>query len=206
MQLIENYHKLKKAKVPIFQTRDVAGILDMNIAHASQVLRRLAKAELLVPLCKGLWAFSKGVDILNLPRYLTAPFPSYISLQTALFKYDMISQIPSVVYAVTLARSKQMKTPLAEVSLHHLDPSFFFGFTVDPQTEVAIATPEKALLDFFYLSSGKSKLFTALPEVELPKDFKLKEVYHMIDKIPSFQRRTQVLTRFEAWMNRSNLT
>lgn len=106
-------------------------------------------------------------------------------------------QVPSIIYAVSLARTKQFKTALGNVSLHHIDPSFFFGYDIDQKTGIALATPEKALLDFFYLSSSKTLLFGELPELELPKRFNLKKARAMINQISSLQRRTLVVNQFE---------
>ena len=60
-----------------------------------------------------------------------------------------------------------------------------------------MATPEKALLDVFYLSSVRSFLFHALPEVEIPRSFKTKEAFKMIEKISSLRIRTLVRERFQ---------
>ena len=45
----------------------------------------------------GLWATDLSLDPLRLPEYLTAPLPSYVSFQSALFFHGMISQIPNVI-------------------------------------------------------------------------------------------------------------
>jgi len=58
------------------------------------------------------------------------------------------------------------------VSIHHVKPSFFGGFEVNARTGIAMATPEKVLVDFLYLSPTCSRLFAALPELELPKGFR----------------------------------
>jgi predicted transcriptional regulator of viral defense system len=197
MKLLEAYAKLELLNDAAIQTRDAAVILKVDTNHASKILERLALERLIVPIKKGLWAFPKRMPPLLLPRYCAQPFASYVSLQTALYQHDMIMQVPSVIYAVSLARTKQFVTVLGEVSMHHMDPTFFFGYDVDPKTDIALATPEKALLDFFYLSSAKSHLFGELPEIELPKTFSLKKAREMIKRIPSLQRRTLVEQRFE---------
>jgi hypothetical protein len=76
---------------------------------------------------------------------------------------------------VTLGRTKVFETPLGNVSLHHIDPSFFFGFESDPKSGIALATPEKPLLDFLYFAGAKSHLFSSLPELELPKKIQPKK-------------------------------
>lgn len=77
----------------------------------------------------------------------------------------MISQIPAITYAVSIGRTKRYETPLGVVSFHHVHPSFFFGFETIGKGMVKMATPEKALIDFLYLSPSKSRLFRALPEL-----------------------------------------
>ena len=60
-----------------------------------------------------------------------------------------------------------------------------------------IATPEKALLDVFYLSAGRGGRFKSLPEVELPPGFRLDVAREWIERIPSARMRTVVERRLE---------
>lgn len=190
MRSLEAYARLKSFKV--FRTVDAATLLKTNIDACQKILSRLTVSQLLVKLCRGLWTWP-GTDPTLLPEYLTAPSPSYVSLQTALYLHGLISQIPQVIYAVTLGRTRRIATPLATFSFHHIPPQFFFGFT--PQEGIKLASPEKALLDVLYLSPAKSRLFIALPELTLPNRFDQKQVKAMIKKIPSLQRRTLVSKR-----------
>jgi len=64
----------------------------------------------------------------------------------------MISQIPEIVYAVSISRARLYKTSLGTFSIHHLDPGFFFGFQSVGRMGIKMASPEKALVDFVYLS------------------------------------------------------
>lgn len=197
MKTIDMFFKLKQLKVPILQTQDVSALLNIPIAHASKILERLANAHQIVRIRKGVWTFP-DIDPLALPELLTAPFPAYVSLQTALYYHGMISQIPSIIYSVSLARTKIFKTPLAEVSVHHLQPVFFAGYEQISGSLVKIATPEKALIDLLYLSSTKSRLFHTLPELEIPKTFKRVRAMAWIEKIPSVRLKTLVKKRFLA--------
>jgi predicted transcriptional regulator of viral defense system len=197
MKLISAYQKLKSIGQPFLQTRDAAIILGLNAMHTSKLLGRLVEAEQLIHLKRGLWGFPELIDPLILPQYLTAPFPSYISLQTALFQHDMISQIPSVIYVVSIARSKVIKTPVAIISVHHVDPNFFFGYIKDDQSGINLASPEKAIVDYFYFHPAKSKLFQSHPEIELPENFDIEKARKMIKKIKSKKRRSMVSKLFE---------
>ena len=191
MQLGEIYAKIKLLNQPSFQTRDIVTLLNLTTTTASKALARLTKQGHLLQLRSGLWALPEKIKHFMLPEKLTAPFPSYVSLQSALYYHGMIEQIPEIIYAVSLARTKVFKTSLATVSVHHIPTAFYFGY-INVENNIKIATPEKALLDFFYLHPAKSRLFAALPELELPKTFNYKLCCEWLNKIPSPQRRTMV--------------
>lgn len=197
MTLIEAQIKLKTLDYPILQTSDVSACLKISRAHASKILGRLAAAGIMVKAARGLWAFVDKTEPLMLPENLTAPLPSYVSLQTALYYHGMISQIPEVIYAVSLARTRKYKTPLGVISLHHIVPEFFFDFQVIGEHAIKIASPEKALLDILYLSPARSLLFQSLPELELQSNFNIPKALQMVEKIPSKRTRTLVKNRLE---------
>ncbi|HEU5281740.1 MAG TPA: hypothetical protein VFU82_07180 [Gammaproteobacteria bacterium] len=200
MKLIDVLMKLKALSLPVIQTADIAAYLNVSVNHANKLLFRLSEVGQLVHLKQGAWAFPEA-DVLTLPGFLTYPFPSYVSLQTALYFHNMISQIPDTVYAVTIGRAKVYQTPMGNISTHHIHPSFYFGYEEKNENGLLkIATPEKALLDIFYLSQAKTRLFKTLPEIELPKNFKLSVANSMIDEISSIRKRTLVKRCFSEFI------
>jgi predicted transcriptional regulator of viral defense system len=192
MNLLSALKALQNVNIPVMGTIDIANTLGINNAHASQVLKRLADKKHIIHLSRGLWVIDLKINPLLITQYLLAPFPAYISLQTALYHHGMIDQVPRVISVASLARTRSIKTPFATISVHHISPNFFFDYEVDPKTGVKMATPEKALLDFFYLKPAKSLWFKTLPELELPKSFNFKRALEMIQKIPSKSRRAIV--------------
>ncbi|MGO9829734.1 MAG: type IV toxin-antitoxin system AbiEi family antitoxin domain-containing protein [Myxococcaceae bacterium] len=192
---------LRNLGVPMFTTADAAAVLKLSTSAASHTLRRLARAGLVVAARKGLWALDRDIDPLLLPEHLSAPFPSYVSLQTALFRHGMISQIPSVVYAVTLGRSRRIDTPFGGYSFHHLPPELFGGWAVPPKSGLKLATPEKALADFLYLTPTRTRLFTSLPELELPPAFRPAQTRAWLRRIPSPRLRTIAEGRLDQLLN-----
>jgi len=152
---------------------------------------------------RGLWAIPERLEPLTLVPHLTAPFPSYVSLPSALYYHNMVSQIPEVIYGISLARTRTYKTPVAAISVHHIPGSFFFGYEEKGAHHVRMALPEKALLDLLYLSQSKSRLFAVLPEVELPPQFSIKRALSMIRKIADSRRRSFVLSRFEQLLDQT---
>jgi predicted transcriptional regulator of viral defense system len=204
MKLIDVYTKLKQLNLPVIQTNDAAAYLDISVNHANKLLSRISNTNQIIRIKQGAWVFPE-TDLLTLPGFLTSPFPSYVSLQTALYFHNMISQIPTIIYAVSIARTKIYKTPIATVSIHHIQPSFFFGYEEKGKDGLLkIATPEKALLDIFYLSQTKTRLFKTLPEIELPKNFKISVANRMIEKISSIRKRTLVQRNFSEFIDSIN--
>jgi len=204
MRLVDVLARLARMDIQVIQTSDAAAYLGIGNAHASKLLARLAASGHLARLGRGRWGFKDRIDRFALPEYLTSPYPSYVSLQSALYHYRMISQIPSVIYAVSIARTKAYVTALGTVSVHHVDPSFFYGHRPAGKAGGKIATPEKALIDFLYLSPARTRLFQALPELEFPRGFKVNEARKIIRRIRPVRRRNHVRRLFEeAWKARA---
>jgi predicted transcriptional regulator of viral defense system len=201
MRLVDALTTIGSMGAPVFTTRQAATCLRVPNAHASVLLARLAAAGHLVRLRHGVWAAPGAVDPLALPELLTAPFPAYVSLQSALYLHGMISQIPAVTYAVTLARTRRFVTPFGVVSLHHVQPSFFFGFEDAARPGARLATPEKALVDFLYLTPARSRLFRALPELDWPRKFRVSTARAMVQRIVPVRRRTLVVRKLEALLD-----
>jgi predicted transcriptional regulator of viral defense system len=202
VKLVDVLARLQRLDQPVLETGDVAAIVGVGKAHASKIAARLAQADHLLALRRGVWAFPDRLDPLGLPERLTAPQPAYVSLQSALYHHGMISQIPSSIYAVSLARTRRYTTPLGVVSIHHVAPDFFFGYESIGEKAIRMARPEKALLDVFYLTPARSRLFSALPEVEKPRAFNVAEARRIISRIHFPSRRAMVAKRFKQWMDR----
>lgn len=178
-------------------TADAAAVLGLSTEAASHTLRRLASSGLVTPVRRGLWALADRPDPLALAEYVTAPYPSYVSLQTALYRRGMVMPIPSTIYLVSLARSGRIETKVGTYSVHHIRPELFGGFEYDPASGTKLALPEKALFDFLYLSPTRGRLFTALPELEVPRGFRRSAVREWVDRIPSRRSRTIVQRRLD---------
>ena len=192
---------MRRMGKPVITTGDAALRLGLTRSAATRALGRLAAAGLVLHLRHGLWSLDPRIDPLLLPEYLTAPFPAYVSLLSALHLHGMISQIPRVIYVASLAPTKRIKTGRADYSVHRLAPSFFGGFETTA-AGVRLARPEKALLDCLYLAPGRSRLFAALPEVEIPRAFDRKGARLWLDRISPGPRRQLVERRLEALLGR----
>ena len=79
--------------------------------------------------------------------------PSYISLEKAFEYHGLIPEAVPVHTSVTTKRPEKIITPIGTFDYRHVKKSIFWGYeSVIVNKQLAfIATPEKALLDFFYL-------------------------------------------------------
>lgn len=178
---------------PAFTTADAAVIFRTSLPGASKMLARLAAAGVLTRVCRGIWAFKSRAEPLGLCEYVTAPYPSYVSLLSALHIHGMITQIPAAIYLVSLSRSHAIHTTIGTYRVHRIAPELFGGFVT--RSGVKLATPEKALFDVLYLSGTRTRLFAHLPEVELPRGFKRKGMEQWIRRIRSPRWRSLVKAR-----------
>jgi predicted transcriptional regulator of viral defense system len=194
MNQVEALHRLDRFGVEAFSTRDAGALLKVTPANAHMILSRLAKRDFIVHLSRGRWALARTLQRAMLPEHLAAPYPAYLSLQSALFQHGLIEQVPSVLYAVTVGRTRRIATPQATVSLHHIPAKLFTGFDVSAEGQ-KVATPEKALFDLLYLAPGRSRLFASLPEIEFPRGFGWSQIERYVGMVESSARRAFISKR-----------
>lgn len=190
MNATEALGRLRRLGIPVIETADAAAALQQSPYAASKTLARLAKGNLLLKIRQGVWSLDPTIAPYALVEYITAPLPAYVSLHSALHLHGMIEQIPGVVYAVSLARSQRIRTTRATFSVHRVSPEVFGGYVRDRGFD--LATPEKTLFDVAYLAGTRSRLFTKLPELELPRRFRRAELAHWLGRIRSSKQRVQV--------------
>lgn len=191
--------RLQRLGVPVVSTGEAAAALRVGAGAAHKTLHRLAEAGLIARVARGAWGMSLPIDPLLLPEYLTAPFPAYVSLQTALWHHGLIEQIPASIFAVSLGRTRRLRTPVGSFSIHRVAPEVFGGFETLP-SGMKIATREKALFDLLYLSATRTRLFAALPELELPRGFDRRVGKSWIARITSPALATMVTAKWAALM------
>jgi len=197
MNQIEALRRLQTLAAPVVESRDVAALLQVSTSNATTILRRLALKGMIVHLSRGRWLMNERIDRFALPELISAPFPAYVSLQSALFHHGLIEQIPSVIYAVTLARPHRVKTPMGTISFHRMPPELFNGFELSSRSDVKVATSEKALFDLLYLAPGRSRLFSRHPELTIPRRFQWQRVKEYTMLVNSSSRRAYIAERIK---------
>lgn len=102
---------------------------------------------------------------------MTVGRPCYISFESALSHYSIISQEPLVLTCATTGKPKRKSTPLGEIIFRHITEKRFWGYI--ESGGVLRAEPEKAFLDLLYWSSKTRGRIPDLDEVnwgELKKE------------------------------------
>jgi predicted transcriptional regulator of viral defense system len=188
---------LRGLAVPVVSTSDAVALLDQSPATASKTMERLAAAELISPIRKGLWSLEPTIDPYLVAGYLVVPYQAYVSLWSALYLRELIEQIPSSIYVASLARAQEIRTRVGTYSFHHIAPELFGGFEIQERSGVKLATAEKAIFDLAYFSSVRSRRFAAVPELHLPRRFRWSIVGEWVERIAAPAVATRVRLRLE---------
>lgn len=190
MKPTDAYADLLRLNRPVVETREAATRLGLSVPAASQQLRSLERSGIVRRLRRGLWLLRPDLEPFALPAYLTAPYPAYVSLWSALARHAMIEQIPRQVYVASLARTQQVRTSIGDFSIHHLAPELLGGYAqIDGGGH--LATPEKALFDTIYLLTPRGGQIR-LPELELPEGFDERQLDEWTHRIHRPRLRTMV--------------
>jgi len=163
------YADLLKLGRPIVETGEAATRLGLSTKRTSELLGSLQEAGLARRVRHGLWALNPKLDPFAVPPYLTAPFPAYVSVWSALARHAMIEQIPRTISVCSTVEPRRTETSFGVYEIHQIVPELFDGYTGDDLTGY-LATPEKALFDTVYLRAPQGGPLR-LPELELPEGF-----------------------------------
>ena len=145
----------------------------------------------LIPLKRSIYVFSEDLRKQPLSMGFIANYllsPSYLSLEYALSYYDLIPEKVTVYTSVTTQKTTTFKTPIGIFEYRSVKESLLKGFTAanDTVKDYFIATPEKAILDFFYFHQelkGKtgefeSYRFQNLESINLKRLNELRKLYN----------------------------
>ena len=118
-------------------------------------LTRWTNKGYVVRLRKGLYTFPEYLKREGLHLYFANRMyrPSYISLHYALSFYGIIPEMISDITSVTTLKTTSFRNPAGFFTYQTMLPAFFTGYEPRKMNDVSIlfATPEKALIDLFYL-------------------------------------------------------
>jgi predicted transcriptional regulator of viral defense system len=202
MRTTDAYAALRALGQPVVETRDAAAVLHASPNRTTQLLRTVERAGLIRQVRRGLWAIDLDVAPAVLAPYLTAPYPSYVSLFSALAQHGMIEQIPARTEIVSLDRARTVQTPMGTFSIHRIAPEVFTGFQGSPEVGY-VAGPEKALFDVVYTRAPRGGV-VRFPELVLTDDFDRARLDEWTKRIPRPRLRTLVARGINAALRQAD--
>lgn len=168
----------------------IAAKYELPVPTVWRALSRLTKRGLLSRVANGVY-LNKFVRDASASDFVSILKPNaYVSLESALNHWGISTQSPVALTCVTTGNAKEYRTPEFTISFRTISERLFWGF-VEKQTRYSkyrIAEPEKALLDWIYLTL-QSGLTPRLDEIELNSIDKRKLVKYA-DKYPGTVRNT----------------
>lgn len=158
--------KIKQYPKDYYCLNDLEKISKMKRASLKVSLTRLKKQGDLRRLTKGLYQLAE--QPLEIEKIATQVYgPSYVSFESALAKFGVLSQIPYTLTMATLKKPKKNLLANRPVEYRRLNQKFFWGYFLE--NGAYYAEPEKALLDeLYFVSKGYAKVdFQELDLTEL---------------------------------------
>ncbi len=152
MRLLE----LRTIRKLYFGYEELARVLGISLASARISASRYVRQGFLVRVKRNMYVLKDVWDAAGRSeKFLlvnVGQTPSYISLMTALDYYEITTQVQRDFFeSVAVKRTKEIKVEGSVFRYSKIAGNLYFGFK--KEKEFFIATPEKALLDAFYLMS-----------------------------------------------------
>lgn len=147
------------AKQPFFDLATLVQLSGEKRTTLRTQLSRWTSAGKLSPLRRGMYALaepyrSEPINPAELANHLY--HPSYLSREWALGFHGLIPEMVVTYTSVTTRVPRQFVNDFGSFEYRHIKQSAFFGVRAASIQghKVMLATPEKALLDYWYLSTG----------------------------------------------------
>ena len=139
---------------PVIDTENLfTGMQDVGAIKVQ--ISRWLKTGKLIQIKRGLYLFATSYRKKEpFKPYIAALLvkPSYVSCEKALEFHGLIPEGVGVYTSVTTKRQAKFDSREGVFEYHHIKPSLFWGYnSVSHENQTGfVASPEKALLDFFY--------------------------------------------------------
>ncbi len=150
--------KNKVRHYPIFRS-NIFGHISQNTNQLRSQMTQWVQKDHVIPLKRGLYTLNESDRQANFSRSFLANqlcTPSYISLETALSYYGLIPEGVFATTSITTKKTQTFKNIYGEFTYSHVKLPLYTHF-IQKQDEFnntfLIATPEKALIDFFYFKT-----------------------------------------------------
>ena len=143
--------KIYNSKMDLFTIKTISDILSVkNEATLLNIIRKFIKIGIIAKLERGRYILKdSNINDFTLANFIYSQ--SYISFETALNYYGILSQFPYVISSATSKKTKEKIIGDKTFRYFHIKKELFWGY--EKKNDFIIAFPEKAVLDQLYLSS-----------------------------------------------------
>jgi len=164
-------------RLPLFTFDDLAGV-EKNRSYLGIILHRHEKSGKFLRLKKGVYTANSYIEKMKnrgqieifmdfLANFLYQP--SYLSLETVLYRYNILTDVPFHLTSITKNKTIIFDNKLGHFFYYKIKPSLFCGFELREEIDFSIsrATKAKALFDFLYLRKNMLPVKEAVKELRL---------------------------------------
>ncbi len=156
---MDNAQRLKilsNSDKTVFSLKNLQNLWGSNPYTTKITAKRMVDKELIIRVDRGYYALDEGFNVYELANLIISP--SYVSLNSSLFYYGISFQVSNVITSVSLL-SYQRKARKTTFKYYAMKDSLFFNLEgISYKDNLAIARPERAILDCFY--------FNLLPNID----------------------------------------
>lgn len=166
---------MQEREMDVFSLDDFGRLLNIkNQNSLYKKIQRLEKKEIIRKLIKGKYQFSYNkTNDFKIANFIYQP--SYISLESALSFYGIITGFTYKTTSITIKKSQLFIIDEKDYLYSHISPNYFWGF--EKKDNFLIAEKEKALVDLVYFFSKGLRGFDR-EDLDISEIDKTKLIYY----------------------------
>lgn len=185
--------KIYESSTQLFTVQTLREHLDIDKSGSLfNIIDRLLESGVLIKIERNKYGLKKySCSEFTLANFIYEP--SYVSFESALSYYGMLSQFPYEVTSATLGQTRSKKFNGKQYGYYHLKKSLFWGYI--KEDNYLIADKEKALADQLYLASkGIKKIHLEEYDLSLINMLKIKSYISRYPQTSQFKKAIANLT------------
>ena len=184
MKTIELIKVLEGLHKPFYTISDLEKVTRLSRDSLYVTIKRLIDRGVLEKMGSGIYRlFTTPPSIEKAASSLY--MPNYISFESALSRYGVLTLIPYTLIFATTRKSKRFTIEGRDIEFRQLKRNLFWGYEMEGG--IYIARPEKAFLDLVYFAS-RGKASIDMDEIDMAK-LSLSKIRELLKKFPEYTKR-----------------
>ena len=184
MKTIELIKVLEGLHKPFYTISDLEKVTRLSRDSLYVTIKRLIDRGVLEKMGSGIYRlFTTPPSIEKVASSLY--MPNYISFESALSRYGVLTLIPYTLIFATTRKSKRFTIEGRDIEFRQLKRNLFWGYEMEGG--IYIARPEKAFLDLVYFAS-RGKASIDMDEIDMAK-LSVSELKKLSKKFPEYTKR-----------------